>query len=84
MRLIERMERGEVRNLRHEPPYQCIVNGELICTIKPDHVYEERTETSGWRLRVVDTKSSATVTPIFKLKKKLFEALFGLELEIWD
>lgn len=84
MILVRRLGEGTIRNLRHEPPYQCVVNGALICTIKPDHVFEEKTETGGWRQRYVDTKSSATITPLFKLKKKLFEALFGVELEIWD
>ena len=83
MILMRRQGAGEIRNLQHEPPYQVVINGQLICTIKPDHVFEEKTE-NGWKLRVVDTKSSATITPLFKIKKKMFEATFEIELEIWN
>ena len=78
-----REKAGEIRNLRHEPPYQVNINGKLMFTVKPDHVFEERTPSGGWKLRFLDTKSKPTITPMFRLKKKIFEAVFGVELEIW-
>lgn len=74
---------GEVRNIRHEPPYQVTISGKLMFTIKPDHVFEEKTAIGSWKMRFADTKSKPTITSIFRLKKKIFEAVYGVELEVW-
>ncbi len=84
MGLVKRLAAGEIRNLRHEPPFQYTEGGKVMFTIKPDHVWEERNAEGNWRQRIADTKCKATMTPVWRLKKKLFEARWGIEIEVWE
>lgn len=66
---------GAIKNLCLQPPYPCVVNGKLICKYVADFIY--------W-----DTEKDCQVTedvkgmptPVYRLKKKLVEALHGITI----
>lgn len=62
---------GEIRNLELQPSFDCIVNGAKVCTYKADFAYFAD------NARVIeDVKSAITRKhPVYRLKKKLVEAL---------
>lgn len=66
---------GKIADLRLQPPFRCEVNGKLVCTYRADFSYVEDGKTV-----VEDVKGYATAT--FKLKRKLVEALHGVEIKI--
>jgi hypothetical protein len=86
--LLRQRERGgEIRNLQRQVPFQLVVNGFLICTYIADFTYDERDPkrdvliASGvWQPIVDDAKG--VETPEFKLKAKLFEAIFGRKIRL--
>ena len=59
---------GEIHRLEMQPKFLCQVNGVKICTYIADFAYFTKDER-----RIEDVKG--TSTPIYKLKKKLVEAL---------
>ena len=70
---LELLKRGkEIQDWKPQPVFRLDVNGHHICKIIPDflvitkHGAEEIHETKCW----------ATQTPEFRIKKKLFEALY--------
>lgn len=68
--------RGLISALELQPRYPLIVNGRKVCTYVADFRYLD----GSGRVRVEDVKGVRT--PTYKLKKKLFEALYvGLEIE---
>lgn len=66
---------GKIADLRLQPPFQCEVNGKLICTYKADFSYVENGQTV-----IEDVKGVRT--QMFSLKRKLVEALHGVEIKI--
>lgn len=68
---------GEISNLRVKPRYELIVNKVKICErgFYPDFSYEQDGKTV-----IEDTKSKATVTDVYKMKRQLLKALYGLEI----
>ena len=73
--LFIRQRRGEISALECQPAYVLTVNGKKICKYIADFKYLERVEGGITRLVIEDVKSKATITPTYRLKKKLFEAL---------
>lgn len=72
-----REKAGEVYEVELQRPFALTVNGKLICTYRSDfHFFDAIAN----RRRVVDTKGF--VTPEFKLKAKLMQAVHGIEVEI--
>ncbi len=65
--LLERA--GEISRLELQPKYDCVVNGHKICTYKADFRYF-----SAEGSVVEDVKG--VKTPVYRLKKKLVEALY--------
>ena len=65
--LMERM--GEISHLELQPKYDCIVNGRKICTYKADFRYFDKESSV-----VEDVKGMKTA--VYRLKKKLVEALY--------
>jgi hypothetical protein len=69
---------GLIRNLERQITYRLEVNGLLICKYIADfrciHMTTEEVE-------VIDAKSKATCTPVYKLKKKLMKALYSIEIK---
>jgi len=75
---------GEIFDLRAHPQvtYTFEVNGVLICRYRPDFVYYDAIGTSNsfWEPIVEDTKSKATMTPTYRIKKKLMKAIHGIDI----
>jgi len=63
-----------ISELRRQIPFKCEVNGKLICTYFADFTYVRE-----GKYVVEDAKGWATRE--YKLKKKLVEALWGIEIQ---
>lgn len=68
--LKELEAQGLISSIEIHPPYPCEVNGKKICLYKADFRYVN----SEGNTVVEDTKGIET--PMFRLKKKLVEALY--------
>lgn len=66
---------GKIKELVLQPPYPCKVNGHVVTTYVADFRYYD--VCSG---RVVVEDSKGFRTPEYKLKKKLVEALYGIQI----
>lgn len=69
---------GKIRNLKRQVPIRCEVNGELVCKYIADFTYDEPIDVADWGFVVEDAKGFKT--EVYKLKKKLVEALHGFEI----
>ena len=81
LKLLERA--GKIRDLRVHWPIRCMVNGKLICTLKPDFGYwDDRID----QLRYEDVKGfkRGSHYALFRVKKKLAEALYGITIKEVD
>lgn len=68
-----RAARGEIKNLSLQPKYPVVINGYKICTYRADFTYLEGNKTI-----VIDVKGF--ITPIYRLKKKLVQAIYDIEV----
>lgn len=75
LKLLEKA--GEIRGLQLQPRFPMQVNGQHITTYVADFQYQER---QGQLDTVEDVKG--VQTEAFKIKRKLFEALYGVKLLI--
>ena len=74
--LKQMQDRGEISELEVQVPYECVVEGKKICKYFSDFRYR-----CGGDVMVEDTKG--IITQVFRLKKKLVEALYpGLIIQI--
>jgi len=73
LKLRLRDKNNPITNLKLQPKFKCVVNDKTICTYIADFRYLEND-----KLVVEDTKGFKT--PVYRLKKKLVEALFGIEI----
>jgi ethanolamine ammonia-lyase small subunit len=74
---LQLMERaGELTDLERQTPFRFCLNGRLVFTYRADATYKNR----DGALTVEDTKGGDT-TPLFKLKKKIIEAQFGITIQ---
>lgn len=64
------LQQGKIKNLELQPRVPLMVNGQKIGYYVGDFRYT----TDDGRVVLEDVKSPATVTPIYKLKKKILEA----------
>lgn len=71
--LKARAKAGEIVALELQPRYPLVVNGEKVGTYVADFRYFE-----GDKLVVVDVKG--VLTPVYRLKKKLVKALYGIDI----
>ena len=84
LKLLERA--GEISNLELQPKYRCEISGKLICTVIPDFRYTDLRKLGPQGqvgcVVVEDKKSPITrKNPVYRIKKKLLEALFpGVEI----
>lgn len=65
-----------VVDIKEQLPFECIVNGKKICT----YICDFAVQYADGRIEYVDTKG--VVTPEFRLKKKLVEALFPVSIKV--
>ena len=68
---------GEVCEVQMQVPYKIVIDGQLICTYRADFVFYDM---AAKKTRVIDVKGF--VTPIFRLKSKLMEAVNGITIEV--
>lgn len=66
---------GEIFSLELQPKFPIVVNKQKICTYIADFQYHDK----DGDVVVVDVKG--VKTPVYKLKKKLVEALYGFEIQ---
>ena len=71
LKLAER--NGDISNLELQPKFPLIVNGKKVATYIADFRYTERGE-------VVIEDSKGFRTAIYRLKKKMVEAQYGVEI----
>jgi len=71
LRLLEKA--NEISDLRLQYPFECKINEKKICTYRADFDYFE-----GDQWVVEDVKGFRT--QVYRLKKRLVEALYGVEI----
>jgi hypothetical protein len=74
---IDHLELQPVFELYVEPPGRGRIH---VGDFTPDFRYWERLPDGGETLRVVDVKSEPTKTEAYRLRKKLAEAIYGIEV----
>lgn len=72
--LLDRQQRSEISNLGRQPEFVVEVNGFRICKYKADFRYLTR----GGATIIEDVKGVKTA--VYRLKKKLVEAQYGIEI----
>lgn len=72
LKLLARI--GDVADLKCHPRFPLVVNGQKVCVYEADFSYLDRTGA----FVVEDVKSRPTMTPQYRLKKKLLQALHGI------
>lgn len=70
---------GEIRDLVLKPRYPLIVNEVLVATYIPDFVFTDR---QTGEETVLDAKG--VMTPVFRLKARLLEAIYGKVVYVED
>lgn len=77
LRLLERA--GEIADLELQPAYPLVVNGVKVATYRADFRYRD---VATGAVAVEDVKGGrATVTPVYRLKRRLVLALYGIEIK---
>ena len=74
--LLEKKDKGLIKEIELHKRIDLIVNGQLICYIKPDFVIHN----TDFSIEYHDTKGM--VTPVFRIKAKLFKALKDREIKV--
>ena len=69
-----------ITDLQRQVPFDLIVNGHHVARYIADAVY---TVTETGERTIEDCKSPATLTPEFRIKAKLLEALHGIVIQIY-
>lgn len=68
-------EAGEIQSLQLQPKFPLEVNGHKICTYIADFQY-------GQNGKVIVEDVKGVLTPVFRLKRKLLKALWGIDIRI--
>mgnify|MGYP001599522917 FL=1 len=76
LKLLEKV--GAVANVELQPRYEIEVNGRKICDYVADFRYLDGGKFG--KLTVADAKGFQT--PVFRLKRKLMSAVFGIEVRL--
>lgn len=74
--LLLRKAAREVVDFERQVRFEIVVNGVFIC----EYYLDFRVVFPDGHVEHVDTKSEATLTPVYRLKKKLMLAVHGIEL----
>lgn len=77
----------DISDLELQPKFPVVINGKKICTYIADFRYSEpitaiwanEAWTAGQRIVVEDAKGIKT--PVYRLKKKLVEAIYGIKIQ---
>lgn len=73
--LLAMEERRDISHLKCQVPFNILINGHVICTYKADFTYYDKER----NYIVEDVKGYRT--DIYKLKKKLVEASYGVNIK---
>jgi hypothetical protein len=76
LRMLEKA--GVIAWLMVQPQYPLIINRVEICKYVADFSYVDMEDQS---LVVEDTKSKATRTQVYRIKKKLMKAIYGIDIQ---
>lgn len=68
---------SDFKYTRSELTYRVVISGKKICDYIADFAYRDN---ATGLVVVEDVKSSITRTPVYKLKKKLVEAMHGIKI----
>lgn len=75
LKLLQR--NGKISDLRLQPSFPIVIDGEKICTYIADFQYMDMQS----KLVVVeDVKTIPTMTPVYRLKKKLMKLVNRIEI----
>ncbi len=66
---------GEIENLELQPAFEIVVNDKRICKYRADFRYR----TVGAKADTIEDAKGVR-TPVYRLKKKLVEAMYGIEI----
>lgn len=77
LRLMEKA--GLISGLQRQIPFDLTVNGHLICRYVADFVYVTRDS-----METVVEDAKGVLTPEFRLKAKLMEAIHGIVIQVWQ
>lgn len=80
MQLKEMQDKGLIDKLSTQVSFRCIVSGHLICTYRADFQYMLLDERGNSIDRVVEDVKGM-ITDVYRIKKKLVEAIFTLEIK---
>jgi hypothetical protein len=75
--LLWMQQAGQIRNIELQPRYDLVVNGHKLGFYRGDFRYE--VVATGQTI-LEDVKSQATKTAVYRLKKKLVKALYGVDV----
>lgn len=75
LQLMEQI--GDIRGLRFQVAYPLEVNGHLVARYVADFVYDEWRDGAWWPV-VADAKG--VKTPVYRLKAKLMQAIYGIDI----
>jgi len=75
--LLWMQQAGLIQDLESQPRYDLIVNGHKLGFYRGDFRYKDVATDS---VILEDVKSPATRTAVYRLKKKLVKALYGVEI----
>lgn len=67
--------KNRVTNIEEQVPYECIVNGKKVCK----YLLDFRVTYGNGEIELIDIKG--VITPIYRIKKKLVEALYGIRIK---
>jgi hypothetical protein len=73
--LLWEQKMGGITELKMQVPFLIEVNGQKVCKYIADFTYKLK-----GKLIVEDTKSPASRTPTYKLKKRLMKACLGIDI----
>lgn len=78
LKTLERV--GQIKDLKTQPVYPIIVNGRKCSAYKADFIY---TDKNGAKI-IEDVKPNTKfgITDVFKLKRKLVEAIYGITITL--
>jgi hypothetical protein len=71
------LKAGEIRDLVLQPRYAFVVNGVKVCSYVADFAFTRKDGTSV----VEDVKSTATKTPLYRVKRQLMRACYGIDIQ---
>jgi hypothetical protein len=80
LKLLEKA--GEITQLELQPVFQCVVKEKKICSYRADFRYFDKkaTGTMGQMGTMMVEDVKGFKTPVYRLKKKLVEALFPVKI----